>query len=365
MSPLSAEFWPEAELLTTSGLLVALGAVPVGLLAWAARPKGEPLLPPWKPWRAPWSGFLVTGAFLVVVLVLPVLIFSTLGEAGFFRTLYGPDFGIGPISNADSDDLKAAKRVANTIGGLWASVFAVPLQLGVIWAALRLSPPARASHLIGRGSTAGKLALAVVAWLALAPLVLALNTGVNGLAAYLGTEPQKHPLTQVAGGSALDCTLLVVEACLGAPLREEVLIRGLLLAWCIGRTRMLEPGVGPLTGARPWFVMFAAVALAAVPYSPRREHPFAALIFAVVLVLGLVAVWRFVRTGARRARAVYATAAFFALMHSTWPNPIPLFALGLGLGWLAVRTNGVLVPIIVHALFNAVSTVFLLRGGAT
>jgi membrane protease YdiL (CAAX protease family) len=59
---------------------------------------------------------------------------------------------------------------------------------------------------------------------------------------------------------------------------------------------------------------------------------------------------------------VYATAAFFALLHPVWPNPIPLFALGLGLGYLAVRTNGLLVPVLVHGLFNAVSVVFVLRG---
>jgi membrane protease YdiL (CAAX protease family) len=46
-----------------------------------------------------------------------------------------------------------------------------------------------------------------------------------------------------------------------------------------------------------------------------------------------------------------------------WPSPIPLFVLGLGLGWLAVRTRGILVPAIVHGLFNAVSGVFVLRGG--
>ena len=33
------------------------------------------------------------------------------------------------------------------------------------------------------------------------------------------------------------------------------------------------------------------------------------------------------------------------------------------LGWLAVRTNGVLVPVVVHGLFNAVSVVYVLRGG--
>jgi len=47
---------------------------------------------------------------------------------------------------------------------------------------------------------------------------------------------------------------------------------------------------------------------------------------------------------------------------SVWPSPIPLFVLGLGLGWLAMRTRGVFVPVIVHGLFNAVSAVFVLRG---
>jgi membrane protease YdiL (CAAX protease family) len=82
-----------------------------------------------------------------------------------------------------------------------------------------------------------------------------------------------------------------------------------------------------------------------------------------VLAVGFAVLWRFHRTGARRARAVYATAALFAVVHSSvWPNPVPLFVLGLALGWLAVRTNGVLVPVIVHGLFNAVSVAFVLRG---
>ena len=49
------------------------------------------------------------------------------------------------------------------------------------------------------------------------------------------------------------------------------------------------------------------------------------------------AAWR------RHIRGVYVSAAFFALVHSAvWPTPIPLFFLGLGLGWLAVRTRGIL-----------------------
>ena len=40
----------------------------------------------------------------------------------------------------------------------------------------------------------------------------------------------------------------------------------------------------------------------------------------------------------------------------------PCIALGLGLGWVAVRTQGLLAPFLVHGLFNAVSAVYVLGG---
>ena len=85
------------------------------------------------------------------------------------------------------------------------------------------------------------------------------------------------------------------------------------------------------------------------------------VIFARCSTLGLAVLWVSVRRGKRHARAIYASAALFGLVHSSvWPSPVPLFFLGLGLGWLAVRTRGVLVPTIVHGLFNAVSAVYVL-----
>ena len=89
---------------------------------------------------------------------------------------------------------------------------------------------------------------------------------------------------------------------------------------------------------------------------------FLLVIFAIVLTIGLAVLWNGRRHGRRHYRSVYVSAAFFGLVHSgVWPSPIPLFFLGLGLGWLAVRTRGVLVPIVVHGLFNAVSAVYVLR----
>jgi membrane protease YdiL (CAAX protease family) len=71
----------------------------------------------------------------------------------------------------------------------------------------------------------------------------------------------------------------------------------------------------------------------------------------------------FVRMPTREAQALYATALLFAAFHaSVWPTPVPLFVLGLGLGWLAWRTQSLTGPFFVHALFNAVASAMLLTG---
>lgn len=347
-----AEFWTETARMVTSGLLVAAVAVPVGLIARAVRPKSEPLLPRWKPWRVPWTGWEIFFAFLLVQ-VLPSLLLPALDTSGFYQAVYGPDFPAIGTKDLSEDRLKEV----GMLRALWANVFALPLQLGLLVVLVRALHPKWKSQVVGQGSLAGKLSLAVLAWLVLTPIVLVFNTVVNEIAKELGAPPESHPLTKLGGHPAVDQVLFVVEACIGAPIREEGLVRGLVLAWCIGRTKMLDGGK-TLSGARPLFVMAVAAVFAVA------SGKAGAIAFAALLMGGLGLLWRFKHTGARRARAVYATAAFFALMHPTWPNPIPLFVLALGLGWLAVRTNGLLVPVLVHALFNAVSAIFVLRGGA-
>jgi membrane protease YdiL (CAAX protease family) len=242
---------------------------------------------------------------------------------------------------------------------LWASLLSLPLVLGMLWGAGRTLYPTWKPALGGTGSAAGKVRLAVLAWLALAPTVLVFNATVNAVSQQFDVTPDTHALTRLGGRPLLDRVLFALEACVVAPLREEIVFRGILLSWCVGRMKVPGAGVAPVTGARPWFVMLVALAFAVV-LGERRAAP---VVFAGLLAVGLCVLWRYTRTGARRARAVYATAALFAVVHSSvWPNPVPLFLLGLGLGWLAVRTNGVLVPVLVHGLFNAVSVVFVLRG---
>ncbi len=347
-------FWSEAALITTSGLLVLTAAGPVGLLARALRPRGEPLLPRWKPWPVPWNGFAVTVAFVVSAALLPGWVLELLTRSGFFQSVYGPDFpvpGAPDVTPPALDEVRPVRMV-------WAGLFALPVLLGLLWGAAMLLYPNRTIAIVGTGSLAGKVALAVLAWLVIAPAVLVFHAAVNAVAQQFEVTPEQHTLTTFGKRPAFDQVLFLLEACVGAPVREEVIFRGLLLAWCAGRIKFPGAGVDPVTGARPWFVMAAAIALA-VLIGNGRAGP---IVFAGVLAVGLGVLWRFQRTGARRARAVYATAALFAVVHAgVWPSPVPLFLLGLGLGWLAVRTNGVLVPVIVHGLFNAVSAVYVLR----
>jgi membrane protease YdiL (CAAX protease family) len=67
----------------------------------------------------------------------------------------------------------------------------------------------------------------------------------------------------------------------------------------------------------------------------------------------------------RTAAAVWSSSALFAVAHSgVWPSPIPLFAFALGLGYLTARTRDITTAVVVHGMFNAVSFVYLLRGGS-
>jgi hypothetical protein len=122
-----------------------------------------------------------------------------------------------------------------------------------------------------------------------------------------------------------------------------------------------------LTGLAGGFALLSVVA--ARLEDPPGRHGLAALAFVALLGIGLGAIplLRVIRPRfpVRTARAVFAVSALFAAAHSAvWPTPVPLFVLGLGLGYLAARSGGVTASTVAHGLFNAVSFVYLLRGAA-
>jgi membrane protease YdiL (CAAX protease family) len=55
----------------------------------------------------------------------------------------------------------------------------------------------------------------------------------------------------------------------------------------------------------------------------------------------------------------------FGLIHANvWPTPVPLFIMGLIYGEAAAISGRILPTVVAHGLFNAISTILVLRGQA-
>jgi len=201
-------------------------------------------------------------------------------------------------------------------------------------------------------AAAGRAVLAgCVAFYAVTPVVMAVHQATLWVVERAGGRVVEHPLVVTGPGEPLaDRLVFFAAVCVLTPLWEEVLFRGVLLRWACGtwRAGAAVLAVGGLfayaTGganrdAAVGFVWCGAV-LFALNYGLKAVRP---------------------RWPARTAGGVIATAAAFAAVHSfVWPSPVPLFVLGLALGYLGARTNGVVAPTVLHGLFNAVSAVYLL-----
>ena len=162
-----------------------------------------------------------------------------------------------------------------------------------------------------------------------------------------------------ADAPPLERVLFALQAAVAAPVVEELLFRGVLLGWLFGGRPAFGPAARAAADRRPWWPL--GIGLLFVAATARGEG--GPVLFAAGLLGGWVILRIVLRRKRRAAGAVYASAALFAEVHSAvWPSPVPLFVLGLGLGWLAVRTRGVLAPAVVHGLFNLVSVLFVLRG---
>lgn len=350
-----AELWTETLRLTGCGLVVAAAVAPPW---WIARRKsrraGEPRLPKPRPWRVPWTGFEVLLAFLILgPLLFPSLAVQVLSNAGLFTRVYGDDFPPEQRPEPDAPrEVVERWAEASVVRGLWAGAASFPIQLAAVYLLGRMLYP-RGNATANRPPLVSQAALAVPMWLILAVVVHAVHLVVNLTFLGLGWEPQQHSLTKLAGRPALDRTLFAFEACVRAPLMEEFFFRGLLLPWLLVRSY------------RVWPVFAATIFMALLGCLPATD-PLALLTrgplwFAIGLVAGWLLLHRFVPRKRRTLGAIYASAALFAAVHSgVWPTPIPLFVLGLGLGWLAVRVRGWLAAAAVHGLFNAISVLLVL-----
>ncbi|MFO0804935.1 MAG: CPBP family intramembrane glutamic endopeptidase [Gemmataceae bacterium] len=335
-----AQLWSDAARMAACGLMVAAFAIPLGLAArLLAQKRNQPILLRPKAWPVPWGGFELLLLFAFALIGPASVVGPALTASGFYPAVYG--------ANAPEDAWLPMKS-------LWSAVIFTPLFLGFVWLMTRAAYPTWRPE---AASLPAKAAAAVGTWLGLHPMVAAVHFTVAACFLAWSWQPDSHPLEQKFrdGRPMLDQVLFAVEAGIAAPLLEEVLFRGALLPWLMGKR--YRPVLTLIV------VAALGLALSIETTDGNSEVRYGPVCFTVFLFAGSLLHRVLRRKHQRTESAIIVSAAFFALVHNpVWPSPIPLFVLGLGLGWLAVRTRGWLAPAIVHGLFNLVSVLFVLRG---
>jgi membrane protease YdiL (CAAX protease family) len=324
----------------------------------------EPDHPANRPDGSPFSGRLLLFGLFVLMLefVTPVCADGLLRETGFFAWYYGPE----PVDAAKPAD----DEVMRTRQGLWSTALALPMWSAGVALVLWKSKAVRPDDVgISRKAGGRNACIGIVAGLILTPLLLALNYGISELLqAGLGFEIKQHPLTS-AGEKGLLSTewgLLAFAVMVAAPLREELVFRGVL------QRLFTEHRLGSFVGIGLAVLVSLSSSLLTLTRHGLNFGTWSdrlAVLSALMPVLFVVAlaVCGVVSLRARRAAAlgVFSSALLFAAIHSfAWPTPVALFVLGLGLGYLALRTRSLVAPIMVHSVFNAVSFLLLFLGWA-
>jgi membrane protease YdiL (CAAX protease family) len=258
-------------------------------------------------------------------------------------------------------------EVMRTRMTLWAAALAFPLWSGcVIFVVRRFKAVPAADIGLTPSRPASGLLLGCAAAVVLTPLVLGLNLGVGELfARILGQNPTEHPLTQAGkqGLFPVEWLLVAFLVMVSAPVREELLFRGVLQRLFTEYTWASHVGIGLAL-----LTALVSSVLAMPPFitnSPSAGSALLSALMPILFVLAMAGVYVLVWLSSKNSRipAVFATALLFGATHSfAWPTPVALFVLGLGLGYLALRTRSLLAPVVVHSLFNATSFVLLIIG---
>jgi membrane protease YdiL (CAAX protease family) len=312
----------------------------------------KPLLPPQRERAVPWTGIELILIVVFCYLTLYGIVFLGLNGVGFFRWIYGV--------SATSKDAPLERMYP------WAHAIAMPLEL-LFMAALLGMRGETAPYQLGLTPSrcAQNVILGYLGWLVLTPVVMGLSMLVDKAFA-----PEKHPVYTLlmSKPSRAEWTVIFFLVIVHAPVMEEILFRGLLQRWFMRRSW------GPDLALALSFLVALTLrsqdleTALRLDASGQRWHSLAQALAPAAFVLAMipgyiyceVLAWRWLPySGA--GRAIYATSLLFAACHSAvWPSPIPLFVLGLGLGFLSYRTQSLIPSITMHALFNTVSCIALL-----
>lgn len=297
-----------------------------------------------------------TLAVFVAYYLLPSLVHAFLLQAGVFARLLGPEH-----SSAMFETATPAVREALALRHQpWLMVPAAFVLSLLAYALARRHSARPLAHLgFPPHRIRDDLLLGLVVGVNGTAAANALHAGVSWLSLdVFQMRPEEHPLTQLAaqGLAPAEWAALAASAILAAPLIEELLFRGILQRrWALRRyggdvAMGLALVMALLSRSRKIQAAWPATADLLVELQPAC--------FVLAIVPGYVLVR--CRAATPVPAALYATAALFAAVHSAvWPTPIPLFLLGLLLGFLAQQTQRLLAPLVVHMLFNAAACLVL------
>ena len=313
-----------------------------GLFLWL-RGKNRSLLPHQRSRAVSWGALEVFATLFLVQFLIPVMIDAILVQSGFFTRVYGPDF---QITIRKENPLDGARLI------LWVSLLSFPPQVLTVLA--WVGTVKRAYQLgLTTSRLAENVATACLSWVAIAPLIFMAEFVV---VAALRQPPQEHPFIVLANDQPkfFEWSMIVFLATITAPVFEELFFRGFLQNWMAQRRWGMSVGIS------------VALVLAYVSSQGTSVGVWPVLFVLVMIPAYFVWYWATRRWIAKPmdCQAIYGTALLFGAAHSSvWPTPIPLFLLGLTLGYLNYRTRSLVGPIVFHSLFNAVACLALLLGG--
>jgi membrane protease YdiL (CAAX protease family) len=358
-----------------AGVSVAVVGGTISLACyWACRRRKVALIEPLTYPTGRWNGLVIVSGLLFFVFSAS-LSNSLLVSIGFFSAMYGQDFPL----ELGTEPTEADKTAA-TVRYLWAYALAFPFQVAFIfWLSLKLTK----QHPLKQPKALQNVVNGYLMWLLVTPAALCIYSVANMLHVYLtNSPPDTHPLTKMMNSAGWrEWGLFLLQTTVLAPVMEELIFRGLLLPWLCQRRQI--PNKDPLVVLPPqrsalvfgFAILIAAmVNIEAITAGVQQRHlsqVLAHLIpaFFFMLLFGLYLILpRYKRLvkhlrirSPQHVRAIIASSALFAAFHvHVWPSPVPLFVLAIGISYLAVRTNSVIGPIVVHSLFNAVSAICLI-----
>jgi len=267
---------------------------------------------------------------------------------GFFilRQKLGVDLSLDLVEMSPQD------RAAVVVSGTLASLAAVIVSLAAIVVRARAGwhdIGVRARHVIP------DLRLGLFAFVMLAPPVYAVQL------ALVQWFPSRHPLILMLKENPDPVFLMItgLSAVAVAPLSEEYFFRLLLQGW-LEKVAVVRGGLRGLLSA-DWAAEETGQEVYVVepqdnPYAPPSVGG-----TTEVELSDVNSIPRDQEEMSIRSWPILVSGVLFALMHASHgPDPIPLFLLALGLGYLYQRTHRILPSITVHLLLNACSLAALM-----